>query len=156
MASAAPWALAFDVLPGLFFLFGVSFCWARRLWSALAATLLCGAFFLAALISGVLVAGAPRWVGLAPAVVATGLLLIGQTAMRSRQAALWGAGALAGTLTALAFRTIELDVCAYIPFGTHFLWHIFNSGGAFMGVIALVTLQDAVTARRPPAPAAAE
>jgi hypothetical protein len=150
------WALAFDVTPGLVFLFGFSFCWARRLGSALAATLVFGAFFLAAMVSGVLITGAPRWVGLAPAVVVTGLLLIGQTAMRSRPAALWGAAALASTMAALSFRTIELDVCSYIPFGTHFLWHIFNSGGAFMGVIALVTLQDAVAAARPSATAAAE
>lgn len=151
-----PWALAFDVTPGLFFLFGFVFCWARRLWSTLAATLLLGAFFLATLISGAVVAGAPRWVGIAPPVVATGLLLIGLTAMRTRRAALWGTAALASTLTALAFRTIELDLCAYIPFGTHFLWHIFNSGGAFMGVIALVTLQNAATATRRSAHAAAE
>jgi hypothetical protein len=150
-----PLTLAFDVAPGLFFLFGFSFCWARRLWSAFAATLLFAGFFLASLISGILVAGMPRWVGLAPAVVATALLLIVQTAMRSKSAALWGAAALASTLTALTFRTIELDLCNTIPFGTHFLWHIFNSGGAFMGVIALVTLQDAVATRRA-ATAAAE
>jgi hypothetical protein len=150
------WALAFDVTPGLVFLFGFSFCWARRLWSVTAATRLFAAFFLATLVSGVLVAGAPRWVGLAPAVVVTGLLLIGQTAMRSRTAGMWGAAALASTMAALTFRTIELDLCSYIPFGTHFLWHIFNSAGAFMGIIALVTLQDAVAAARPPAAAAAQ
>jgi hypothetical protein len=149
-----PWALAFDVTPGVLFLFGFSFCWARRLWSPLAATMLLAAFFMAATISGVLVAGMPRWVGLAPAVVVTGLVLIAQTVTRSKQAALWGAGALASTLTALTFRTIELDICNSIPFGTHFLWHIFNSGGAFMGVIALVTLQDAMAARRTSAAAA--
>ena len=150
------WALAFDVTPGLLFLFALSFCWARRLWSAFAAMLLAAAFFGATLISGILVAGMPRWVGLAPAVVATGVLLIVQTAIRSRQAALWGVAALASTLTALTFRTIELDICDYVPFGTHFLWHIFNSAGAFMGIVALVTLQDAMAARRSPASAAAQ
>jgi len=143
-----PWALAFDVTPGLFFLFGFCFCWARRLWSAFPATLLLGAFVLAAAISGIMTAGMPRWVGIAPAVVATSLVLIGSAAMYSRQAALWGTAALASTLTALTFRTIEEDLCSVIPFGTHFLWHIFNSGGAFMGVIGLVTLQDAVATRR--------
>src|SRR5215467_9260882 len=35
-----PWALRFDVTPGLFFLFVLVFCWARRLWSATGANIL--------------------------------------------------------------------------------------------------------------------
>jgi hypothetical protein len=149
-----PWALGFDVLPGLLFLFGVSFCWARRLWSLGGAVFLVVAFFIAFGFSGALFPSAPRWVSIAPAVVVTGLLLIGQTAMRSKEAALFGGMALAGTLTALFFRTIDLNACPYISVGTHFLWHIFNSAGAFAGVVALVTLQKAEPARSEPAAAA--
>jgi hypothetical protein len=138
-----PWALAFDVLPGLFFLFGFSFCWARRIWSFGTAVGIMAAFIAAFALSGFLFPQAPRFVSIAPAVVITAALLIVQTASRSRDAALLGAAALAGTLTALLFRTIDLQACAYIPVGTHFLWHIFNSAGAFSGIVALVTLQDA-------------
>ena len=148
------WALAFDVMPGLFFLFGLSFCWAKRLWSIAGAAVLAVAFFLAFGVSNALFAGAPRWVSIAPAVVVTGVLLIGQTAMRSKQAAFLGATALAASLTALMFRTIDQEACRYIPFGTHFLWHIFNSGGAYLGILALITLQNA-TAERSARPATA-
>jgi hypothetical protein len=149
-----PWALAFDVLPGLFFLFGFCFCWARRLWSFGTAVSAMAIFIAAFAGSGFLFPQAPRFVSIAPAVIVAAFILIRQTALYSREAALWGTGALAGTLTALVFRTFDMEACAFIPVGTHFLWHIFNSAGAFMGIVALVTLQEAESRR--PIPAAAQ
>jgi hypothetical protein len=146
------WALVWDVTPGLVFLFALAFCWARRLWTTLGAVLaLAGFYFLFQFSREYFGAIQQRWVAIAPAVVLMGMVLVGQTAMRSRPAALWGLAAIASSLTALGFRTIDLQSCAYIPFGTHFLWHIFNSAGAFMGVIALVTLHTQGAKARPPA-----
>src|SRR5215475_8448319 len=48
-----PWALGFDVLPGLLFLFALCFCWARRLWSVRGAITLAVAFFMAFAMSNV-------------------------------------------------------------------------------------------------------
>jgi hypothetical protein len=32
-----------------------------------------------------------------------------------------------GTLVlSLAFRTVDRDICAMLPFGTHFIWHVLN------------------------------
>jgi hypothetical protein len=43
-------------------------------------------------------------------------------------AAGWIAGAAALFLPALLFRTIDLAICADLPVGTHFLWHVLNAG----------------------------
>jgi hypothetical protein len=48
---------------------------------------------------------------------------------------------MASSLTALGFRTYDLAVCASFPLGTHFLWHMFNSLGAFLTIFALIVLQ---------------
>jgi hypothetical protein len=152
-----PWALVWDVTPGLIFLFALAFCWARRLWTTLGAILaLLGFYMLFQFSREYFGAIQQRWVAIAPAVVLMGMILVGQTAMRSKPAALWGLAAIASSLAALGFRSVDLQACAYIPFGTHFLWHILNSAGAFMGVVALVTLQRKTSGARPrPSSAAA-
>ncbi|MEV4143225.1 hypothetical protein AB0J40_06120 [Amycolatopsis sp. NPDC049691] len=40
----------------------------------------------------------------------------------------WTHFAVAGAVFALSlsFRTLDRDVCAYVPVGTHFLWHLLN------------------------------
>jgi hypothetical protein len=47
---------------------------------------------------------------------------------------------LASALLALVFRTADLLVCPYFPLGTHFLWHIFLSLAAFLGVLVLMEI----------------
>jgi hypothetical protein len=139
-----PWALAFDVTPGLFFLFAFAFCWARRLWTIIGGLALLVAFYFAFQFSREYFgAFQQRWVAIAPAVVLTGIALVIQTAFRSKTAALLGLGAILSSLTALGWRTFDMTACDYLPFGTHFLWHIFNSAGAFMGVLSLITLEQA-------------
>jgi hypothetical protein len=133
-----PWALTFDVMPGLVFLFMFLFFWARRLWSRSGAALFLIAFFAAAYVSSRYWGVVQRWVALAPVVVAAALVLIAETYRRSRSLALAGGAALASALLALFFRSIDLDACAYIPVGTHFLWHIFLSAAGFIGIMALI------------------
>src|SRR4051812_39290607 len=140
-----PWALAFDVTPGLFFLFALVFCWARRLWSYAGAAIFLLAFFLAFQFSREYWGLVQRWVALAPVVIIAGAVLIAQTYVYSRRAALGGVVALSSAVMALIFRTIDLDACAYIPFGTHFLWHIFLSAGSFVGVLTLTGFKARAT-----------
>ncbi len=135
-------ALIFEVQAGLLVLFGIAFCWARRIWSSAVALLFTVVFLVGfSLSQAYWGASVQRWVAIAPIVIAFGAVLISQTAMRSKKAALLAAAGMASSLTALGFRTYDLEVCSYFPLGTHFLWHIFNSGGAFLTIFALIVLQ---------------
>lgn len=42
---------------------------------------------------------------------------------------------------AAIFRTIDIEVCALFPFGTHFLWHIFIGIAAFIGIVFIAELR---------------
>jgi hypothetical protein len=147
-------ALFFEVQSGLFFLFAVVFFWARRLWSYVGAALFLAVFFGGFSLSREYwdraVFGIPvqRWVALAPVVILAGIALIAQTYGYSRRAAILGGMALVLAIVALTFRTIDLSVCAYIPFGTHFLWHSFLSAAGFLGVLALIEIPSVRAARR--------
>jgi hypothetical protein len=48
---------------------------------------------------------------------------------------LWAAGVF---LLSLFFRTIDMAVCEYIPFGTHFLWHLFNGVLVYLAALGLL------------------
>lgn len=153
-------ALFWEVQSGLFFLFAVVFFWARRLWSYVGAGLFLAVFFGGFSLSREYwdraVFGIPvqRWVALAPVVILAGIALIAQTYAYSRRAAILGGMALVLAVVALTFRTIDLSVCAYIPFGTHFLWHSFLSAAGFLGVLALIEIPSVRAARRASRPAA--
>jgi hypothetical protein len=53
----------------------------------------------------------------------------------------YGGVTLVTALIALFFRTVDLSVCSWIPFGTHFLWHSFLSGAGFIGVLGMLKMQ---------------
>jgi hypothetical protein len=93
-----------------------------------------------------------RWVAAAPSVVLFGSILAATTVMRSKKAALLGLAAMGLSLTALAFRTYDREVCDVFPMGTHWLWHIFNSAGGFTAMMAIITLQTEGARKRPPQP----
>ena len=148
------WALTLDVLPGLLILFALVFCWMRRLSGYTATLLFLAAFYLAFAYSRTYWGITQRWVAVAPVVVVAGAWLIARTAMRDKRAALMGATALGTALLALGFRTADMAACAYIPMGTHFLWHIVLSGSVFIAVLMLMRLPVRIS--RPvakPAPA---
>ena len=152
-------ALFFEVQSGLFFLFAVVFFWARRLWSYLGAalflTLFYGGFSFSREYWDRAIFGIPvqRWVALAPVVILAGIALIAQTYIHSKRAAILGGMALSSAIVALSFRTIDLSACAYIPYGTHFLWHSFLSAGGFLGILALIELPAVRRAKSVPQPA---
>jgi hypothetical protein len=147
------YALRFEVNAGLLFLFGLAICWSRRLWSLPGGVLFLIAFVLTFQFSreylGVF---NQRWVAAAPAVILFGSILATQTVMRSKKAALFGLAAMALSLTALGFRTYDLTACEYLPVGTHWLWHIFNSAGGFTAMLAIITLQTEGARTRQPQP----
>jgi Ceramidase len=146
-------ALFFEVQMGLFFLFGLAVCWSRRLWPPLGALLFVVAFVFAFLFSRqYLSVFNQRWVAVAPAVILFGSVLATQTVMRSKKAALLGLGAMGLSLTALGFRTYDLEFCDSFPMGTHWLWHIFNSAGGFTAMLAIMTLQTQSAPKRQPEP----
>jgi hypothetical protein len=149
------WALTLDVTPGLIFLLALVFFWARRVWNGWIAGAFLGSFFFAVQYLRGTGFGYGRWASMAPAIILFGALLILRTVSMSRMAALYGTTAIASAMLALTFRTIDGDMCATIPFGTHFLWHIFLSAGAFMGIMALITLARAAERRKTAIPAEA-
>lgn len=46
---------------------------------------------------------------------------------------IWVIAALASFALSLAFRTLDRDICATLPLGTHFLWHLLN--GLMVGLL---------------------
>jgi len=54
---------------------------------------------------------------------------------RGRTLLFWSAAIL---LTSLTFRTMDLAVCAQLPIGTHFLWHLLNGLLLYLTVYALL------------------
>ncbi len=71
----------------------------------------------------------------APAVLA--LLAFAIVAWRRRHPmAIWITAAAAVFLLSLAFRTIDMRVCASFPAGTHFMWHALN--GLMIGLLLQV------------------
>ena len=78
--------------------------------------------------------------GAAPAILILGAWLIARTYQESLRAAALGGGAILLALIALTFRSIDLSFCSALPIGTHFLWHIFLSLGALLGILALIVI----------------
>lgn len=144
--------LILDSLPGALFLLVFVYLWLRRFYARTASILALILFF--ALIAGFSTLGAmlfhwPTFVAFAPVVIAYAALLVYKTRNRSGRAAWLGFSALASALLALVFRTIDLLVCTYFPLGTHFLWHIFLSLAAFLGVLTLLELDKNTDLRSP-------
>ncbi len=127
---AQPWAGVADVLPILLFILVYIFAanrdfWGLSPWPALGLTAL---FFpYAALTVPVF-----QWLGLGGssgyAPVALLIALYG-IALRSRAPALSRGLLLGAAILALSitFRALDLPLCAGLPLGTHFLWHILNA-----------------------------
>lgn len=145
------WALNLDVLPAIVFVVLLAFLWARRvlpLWQALLAV--------GVLLAVPLAGAAARAAGLEmPAalrpllfslpilvIVVLALALIWRTASLSRRAMASGIAALALAGIAFAARSLDPLSCGVVAMGSHFLWHMFLSSAAFMGLVTLVQLRE--------------
>lgn len=147
------WALALDVFPALVFLLCFMFLWARKIFSVRQAVLVVLAFFLIQAGQRYIapnLASIGIWVALAPAVILIALWLIMRTITISRRAAIYGSAALLSSLVGLAMRTLDRRICSFVPSGTHFLWHMLLSFGAFLGILTLITLDQ--IGKTPPRP----
>ena len=81
-----PYALRYEVLSGLVFLFALIFFWARRLWTYAGAAVFLFLFYEGFELSRDYWGIAQRWVAIAPIVILAAAALIVQTYMHSRKA----------------------------------------------------------------------
>lgn len=144
------WALNLDVIPALVFLVLMAIIWAKRVspwWQTVALV----AFVLAAPLTFRFVAMDlsfyTRMGVSAAALTLAALWLIWRASVISAPAAALGAASLGAAVVALGFRTLDPIACPDVPFGTHFLWHVFLSSAAFLGLLTLIALKDAATRR---------
>ncbi|MDX3190264.1 hypothetical protein PV458_17790 [Streptomyces sp. MN03-5084-2B] len=132
-------------LIGLVFVASTVFHLVATRWAAVGDS---GALLLFALVYGVLFGRecrSPRWAWVAapaflaltvvPALLGGGLylgVLLGLAVFTAvlvfKRDAYWTHYAIAGAVFALSLslRGLDRDVCAYVPVGTHFLWHLLN------------------------------
>ncbi|TDX28233.1 ceramidase [Rhodovulum visakhapatnamense] len=128
---ATEWASMADVLPILCFILLYVFVanrtyWGLGLWPALGLTAL---FFPYAAVTGPLF-GRLGWLGSSAgyAPVALLILVYALALVRRLPEVAAGLGLGVGLLAvSLTFRTIDLPVCAALPLGTHFVWHLLNA-----------------------------
>ena len=150
------WALTFDVVPAVIFVLLVALVWARRVGPWWQVATIGGALLLAPLAVPFLELGS-RWPlrfgVMVLVIVALALWLIVRSYSISRTAAVTGAAALLSAVAALTFRSIDSAACESIGLGTHFLWHMFLSGGAFLCLLTILTLDAARQRQAAPVPA---
>ena len=82
----------------------------------------------------------------APALIAL-LVFAGITAWRRHPAAPWVAAATGTFLVSLVLRTLDRDLCAAFPIGTHFGWHLMN-GLMIALLLQMLVRTGRFTARR--------
>ena len=86
------------------------------------------------LVAGGLTALVPGWLhalsngstGYLPAFLAL-FVFGGWIAARGHEAGPWLLAAAATFLVSVTFRAVDQELCALLPFGTHFMWHLLNA-----------------------------
>jgi len=86
------------------------------------------------------------WIVLLVVVVACAAGLLAATWFRRRHAFKFALAMVGFAAVAAALRSIDLSVCATIPFGTHFFWHIFLATAAYAGVRMMMVLRNGTVA----------
>jgi hypothetical protein len=140
------WSLTLDVLPALIFVLMAAIVWARRVAPWPHVLLALGAFVAATLALRFVDFGLPvpgRMAGAALAIVGLAIWLIARSANVARPAAMLGGAALLSAIVALAFRSADAWSCQTFGTGSHFLWHMFLSAGAFLAMLAILKLREA-------------
>lgn len=132
---ATAWASAADVLPILAFILLYLYAanrayWRLSLWPALGLTAL---FFPYAAVTGW---GFSQigWLGSSAGYAPVALLILVYAVLLRRRAPATARGFAIGAgllVLSLTFRTLDEPLCADVPLGTHFMWHILN--GAMLG-----------------------
>ena len=143
------WALALDTLPGVLFLLALTVLWIRQLygWAAGIIGMVVMLFVSAAGVGyfgHTLAAITPnlRFAPMFATVAVTGVVMVaGSWAKYGRGTGMLGATILVTGISAAFFRSIDMVVCRYVPFGTHFLWHIGLSTAACLGIFLIVQMK---------------
>jgi hypothetical protein len=141
---ATAWALLLDIIPILLFLVWLFWLYLRSVAGVPAPV--AAAAIAAFLVATVL---AQRFAGVlhgalyyTPALIF--VLALGVYHARRREAARYTLLAAAGaTGLALVFRTLDQEVCAALPIGTHFLWHSLNGLAAYLAMRCLILSRPA-------------
>lgn len=145
------WALQLDWIPGVLFLLVFTTLWFRQVlgWTY-------GLLGVAGMVVVTIATVALSWRTLggaapshpfmfAPGFASITIFGVGLVAATARKygsaAARLGAIILLLGVAAAAFRSIDLLVCPFVPFGTHFLWHICLSTASFLGIVLLVRMK---------------
>ncbi len=136
-------ALAGDVFPGLFYFLLFLYLWPAYLFGKWRGALVFLGFFATVFLLVRLLPfgernGPPQGLFMTTFIFACGLLYA--TYRKHGRVVWWGIAMIGSALTAAFFRTIDLETCDMLPFGTHFLWHIFLGGAAYLGVRFLSAL----------------
>jgi len=146
------WALQLDWIPGVLFLLVFSMLWMRQLFGWIAAVLGTIAMVAAAILSvryswayfDTLRNVSPN-LRFTPAFATITVFAVGMVAGTARkygsEAAMQGVVILSCGVGAAVFRSIDLIVCPYIPFGTHFLWHLLLSTASCLCIVLLVRMK---------------
>lgn len=148
------WALRLDSLSGLFFLLALVGLWAGELWGRIWGWL--AAFGFVAVSAGILrlslylmglVPGDLRPVMFLPfflEVILVGAALVRMSYLRAgRKAARLGMATVICGIIAATGRSLDMVLCAELPFGSHFIWHTFLSLAAYLGICALMAQMGA-------------
>ena len=139
--------LTLDVIPGLLFLLCFTLLWPAYLrgrWWAYGTFF---ALFALQFISFQLIRLMP--VDGPPISFFVGLFVLGAVLMyftwrdAGKTAFWWGTASVMAATAAAVFRSIDGIACAYIPFGSHFLWHVFLGFSAYCGIVLLVKIHQA-------------
>ncbi|MAF47145.1 MAG: ceramidase domain-containing protein [Rhodospirillales bacterium] len=136
---ATNWARWLDVLPILLFQLLYLWLYGRRVigWGPFVAAGLLALFLAAALIGRQFPAILNGSLIYAPALaVILGLGIYQVRAATEARFELLAAAAL--LVFSLAFRSVDNAVCAALPIGTHFLWHLLNGTVVYLAVRALI------------------
>lgn len=136
---ATPWAAAADVLPILAFQVGFLWIYGRSVieWRPTAGLAAVALFIAAVVTSGQFRELLNGSIAYAPAAATLAALAVfhARNAHDGRYTLLVATGLFVISLT---FRTLDEAVCAMIPIGTHFLWHLLNSLVLYLAVRALI------------------
>jgi hypothetical protein len=139
---ATPWASLMDLIPIL--LFQLCFLWLylRRCIGTKAMT--ATGLVLGYLVISLLMLKVPRYLNGSILYAPTMIVLLGLAAYHytSRQPDRRLLGLVAILFTAaITFRSLDFVACAWVPIGTHFLWHIFNGVVFYCAMRAIILKQ---------------
>lgn len=141
--------LVLDFVPGILFLLVFIFSWARRVWGVYGGGVALAGFFgltyALTFLNGVVERRGPP-ISVVAATVAFGIVMFLFSVKKFGRVAWLSILTVIVAVVAFIFRTADLSICGLIPFGTHFLWHIFLSGAAYLAILFLAAADDSVKA----------